>query len=75
MISVAQAFSNDGALAKAIDGFSPRQAQTDMALEVASAIKKNNHLLLLKQAQEQVKPLLISYLPFLVLTLPQVVMN
>lgn len=45
MISVAQAFSNDGALAKAIDGFSSRQAQTDMALEVASAIKKQSSLI------------------------------
>ncbi len=45
MTSVAQAFSNDGALAKAIDGFSSRQAQTDMALEVASAIKKQSSLI------------------------------
>ena len=45
MTSVAQAFSKDGALAKAIDGFSPRQAQTDMALEVATAISKQSSLI------------------------------
>lgn len=45
MTSVAQAFSNNGALAKAIDGFSPRQAQTDMALEVAMAIEKHSSLI------------------------------
>ena len=44
MSTVAQAFSNDGALAKAIDGFSPRQAQTDMALAVANAIDKESSL-------------------------------
>jgi len=45
MTSVAQAFSQNGALAKAIDGFSPRQAQTDMALEVAKAIEKQSSLI------------------------------
>ena len=45
MTSVAQAFSNNGALAKAITGFSPRQAQTDMALEVANAIEKESSLI------------------------------
>lgn len=45
MTSVAQAFSLNGALAKTIDGFSPRQAQTDMALEVASAIEKQSSLI------------------------------
>ncbi len=45
MTLVAQAFSHDGALAKAIKGFSPRQAQTDMALEVAVAIEKQSSLI------------------------------
>ncbi|GAA6173024.1 ATP-dependent DNA helicase [Colwellia sp. KU-HH00111] len=45
MTNVAQAFSPNGALAKAIDGFSPRQAQTDMALEVATAIEKKSSLI------------------------------
>lgn len=45
MTTVSQAFSTDGALAKAIDGFSPRQAQTDMALEVASAIATQSSLI------------------------------
>ncbi|MBL4942031.1 MAG: ATP-dependent DNA helicase [Colwellia sp.] len=45
MTLVAQAFSHDGALAKAIDGFSPRQAQTDMALAVAKAIEKQSSLI------------------------------
>lgn len=45
MTSVAQAFSTDGALANAIEGFSPRQAQTDMALEVATAIEKQSSLI------------------------------
>ncbi|MDP7591140.1 MAG: ATP-dependent DNA helicase [Litorilituus sp.] len=44
MSIVAQAFSNHGALAKAINGFSPRQAQTDMALAVAKAIDKQSPL-------------------------------
>jgi len=45
MTAVSQAFSINGALAKAIDGFSPRQAQTDMALEVANAIKTQSSLI------------------------------
>mgnify|MGYP002700346522 FL=1 len=44
MTTVAQAFSTTGTLAKAIDGFSPRQAQTDMALEVANAIATQSSL-------------------------------
>ncbi|MGL1958151.1 MAG: ATP-dependent DNA helicase [Colwellia sp.] len=45
MTLVAQAFSSSGILAQAIDGFSPRQAQTDMALEVANAIDKQSSLI------------------------------
>ncbi|MBL4900043.1 MAG: ATP-dependent DNA helicase [Colwellia sp.] len=45
MTSVAQAFSENGTLAKAIDGFSPRQAQTDMAMGVAEAIEKQSSLI------------------------------
>ena len=45
MTSVAQAFSQNGTLAKAIDGFSPRQAQTDMAMGVAHAIEKQSSLI------------------------------
>ena len=45
MTPVEIAFSNDGLLAKAIDGFSPRQAQTDMAIEVAVAIDKESSLI------------------------------
>ena len=44
MSSVTRAFSKDGLLAKAIDGFAPRQAQLDMALEVEAAIEKQNSL-------------------------------
>ncbi len=42
---VSQAFAEEGALAKAIKGFSPRQAQTDMALDVAQAIDKQSSLI------------------------------
>ncbi len=42
---VSQAFAQEGALAKAIKGFSPRQAQTDMALDVAQAIDKQSSLI------------------------------
>jgi ATP-dependent DNA helicase DinG len=42
---VSKAFAKDGALAKAISGFSPRQAQTDMALDVADAIDKQSSLI------------------------------
>ncbi|NQY89264.1 MAG: ATP-dependent DNA helicase [Colwellia sp.] len=45
MTSVAQAFSQNGTLAKAIEGFSPRQAQTDMAIGVAQAIEKQSALI------------------------------
>jgi len=45
MTSVAQAFSKNGMLAKAIDGFSPRQAQTDMAMGVAQAIEEQSSLI------------------------------
>jgi ATP-dependent DNA helicase DinG len=45
MTSVAQAFSQNGTLAKAIEGFSPRQAQTDMAMGVAQAIEKQSSLI------------------------------
>jgi len=45
VLSVSKAFANDGALAKAITGFSPRQAQTDMALDVAHAIDKESSLI------------------------------
>jgi len=45
MTSVALAFSQNGMLAKAIDGFSPRQAQTDMAMGVAQAIEKQSSLI------------------------------
>jgi len=42
---VIDAFSDSGALAKAIEGFSARQAQTDMALEVAKAIEGESSLI------------------------------
>ena len=45
MTPVESAFSSSGALAKAISGFSPRQAQTDMALEVAQAIEQKSSLI------------------------------
>jgi len=45
MNSVEHAFSQDGALANAIDGFSPRQAQTDMAIEVANSINTKSSLI------------------------------
>lgn len=44
MSAVEHAFSHQGALAQAINGFSPRQAQLDMALEVAEAIEKKTSL-------------------------------
>jgi len=44
MTSVVNAFSNDGVLAKAIDGFSPRQAQIDMACEVEKTIENESSL-------------------------------
>lgn len=42
---VKKAFGIDGALAKAISGFSPRQAQTDMAIDVADAIDNQSSLI------------------------------
>jgi len=42
---VEQAFSKNGVLAQAIDGFSPRQAQIDMAVEVAKAIEQQSSLI------------------------------
>jgi len=45
MSAVEHAFSHQGALAKAINGFSPRQAQLDMALEVAKAIEQKSSLI------------------------------
>ncbi len=42
---VKDAFSKEGALAKAILGFSPRQAQTDMAIDVAKAINHKSSLI------------------------------
>ena len=45
MTPVEHAFSENGALANAISGFSPRQAQTDMAIEVANAIEKKSSLI------------------------------
>lgn len=45
MTAVEHAFSHQGALAKAINGFSPRQAQLDMALEVAKAIEQKSALI------------------------------
>ena len=45
MNSVELAFSQNGALANAIDGFRPRQAQTVMAIEVANSIKGKSSLI------------------------------
>jgi ATP-dependent DNA helicase DinG len=45
MSNVAQAFSTHGALANAIDGFSPREAQTQMALKVEEAIEEQSSLI------------------------------
>ena len=45
MSAVEHAFSHQGALAKAINGFSPRQAQLDMALEVSKAIAQKSSLI------------------------------
>jgi len=42
---VNKAFADDGALANAIDGFSARQAQTDMAIEVANVIEEESSLI------------------------------
>jgi ATP-dependent DNA helicase DinG len=45
MTSVEHAFSDTGFLAKAIEGYSPRQAQIDMAVEVANAIENKSSLI------------------------------
>jgi len=45
MTPVEIAFSSSGFLAKSIDGYSPRQAQIDMAVEVANAIEKQTSLI------------------------------
>ena len=45
MTPVEHAFSSSGLLAKAIDGYSPRQAQIDMALAVASTINNQSCLI------------------------------
>ncbi len=44
MTPVEHAFSQSGLLAKVLDGYSPRQAQIDMALEVALAIEQKSSL-------------------------------
>ncbi|MGJ8692179.1 MAG: ATP-dependent DNA helicase [Thalassotalea sp.] len=44
MSPVEHAFSQNGILASIIDGYSPRQAQVDMALEVSTAIDKQSSL-------------------------------
>ena len=58
MSKTSHLFTVDGKLSEAIEGFVPRQAQTDMAVAVENTIKKKLHLLL-KREQAQVKPLLI----------------
>ncbi|WP_440873927.1 ATP-dependent DNA helicase [Thalassotalea sp. PLHSN55] len=45
MTPVEHAFSESGLLAKTISGYSPRQAQIDMALEVAQAIENQSSLI------------------------------
>ncbi|NQY34893.1 MAG: ATP-dependent DNA helicase [Alteromonadaceae bacterium] len=45
MTPVEQAFSSSGFLAKIIEGYSPRQPQIDMAVEVATAIEKQSCLI------------------------------
>ena len=45
MSVIDKAFSSDGLLAKAISGFTPRQAQLDMALEVEQAIANKSSLI------------------------------
>ncbi len=44
MASVQSVFAEKGALAKAIEGFSPRQSQTDMALAVEKAVEESTTL-------------------------------
>ncbi len=45
MPSINDVFSSDGLLAKAINGFVPRQAQTDMAIGVKKAIDNSSSLI------------------------------
>ena len=45
MPSVSSVFASDGLLAECIDGFVPRQAQTDMAKAVESALKSSQSLI------------------------------
>ncbi|WP_068547133.1 ATP-dependent DNA helicase [Thalassotalea crassostreae] len=45
MTSIVEAFAKDGPLAQIISGFNPRQAQVDMAMEVADTIMKNKSLM------------------------------
>jgi ATP-dependent DNA helicase DinG len=45
MTPVEQAFSSSGILAKVLNGYSPRQAQIDMALDVDRAIEKKTCLI------------------------------
>ncbi|MGB0937214.1 MAG: ATP-dependent DNA helicase [Colwellia sp.] len=45
MDPIVKAFSNDGALASVIEGYSPRQAQTDMAVAVGKAIEDESSLI------------------------------
>lgn len=45
MASISTIFSADGLLARAIDGFVPRQAQTDMAEAVRDALKEKHSLI------------------------------
>lgn len=42
---VKQSFASDGALAKEIDGYQPRDAQTQMAIAVCDAIEKRQQLI------------------------------
>ena len=45
MLNISQLFSVTGDLSKAISGFTPRQAQTDMAVEVGKAIRDKTQLI------------------------------
>jgi len=45
MVSVTQVFAKQGLLAKAISGYAPRQAQLEMATEVAVAISEQRSLI------------------------------
>ncbi len=43
---ISKTFSSDGALGKAIEGFQPRQAQSDMAEAVLTAIEEQTQLVI-----------------------------